>query len=84
MFLLLEQKDEIPGHSALGTPFSAPTGSGSYQIYKNSMVPSIYVISFSPTSHETNTSAFVYVLSVMKQNSSTRGAHISSYFLQMN
>ena len=32
----------------------------------------------------TNTSAFVYVLSVMKQNSSTLGAHISSYFLKNN
>ena len=85
MFLLLEQKDEIPGHSALGTPFSAPTRSGGYHLSDtNSMVASTYVICFSPTSHETNTSAFVYVLSVMKQNSSTRGAHISSYFLQMN
>lgn len=28
------------------------------------------------------TSSLVYVLSVMKQNSSTRGAQISSYFLK--
>jgi len=32
---------------------------------------------------EYSTSSFVYVLSVMKQNSSTRGGHISSYFLQV-
>jgi hypothetical protein len=33
MFLLLEQKDEIPGRSALGPPFSIPTGSGGYQLF---------------------------------------------------
>jgi hypothetical protein len=43
---------------------------------------SFHICNYFSQVHMTNTSAFVYVLLVMKQNSSTRGAHISSYFLQ--
>jgi hypothetical protein len=45
---------------------------------------SFHICNYLSQVNMTNTSAFVYVLSVMKQNSSTRGAHISSYFLQNN